>query len=60
MSASGLPWSDLSIFAHDAGYRGEHKLRLCRMLRAMDATFLAHNADQRRERKNGNQARASR
>jgi len=51
MSAGGLPWSDLSSYAGDAGYTGDQRLRLCRLLRAMDATFLGHNAEQREERR---------
>lgn len=45
MSAGGLPWAELSAWCQDNGIDGAARLRSIRLLRAMDATFLMHQAE---------------
>lgn len=41
-SMTGLTWTDMSRWCEDHGIRGEERLRVIRLLRAMDGTALAH------------------
>lgn len=39
---TGLTWTDMSRWCEDHGIRGEERLRVIRLLRAMDGTALEH------------------
>ena len=59
MSASGLPWVEVSRYAADHGIDGAERLRFCRMIRALDVVFLMEMAKRREASRGSNRPRDS-
>lgn len=53
MAASGLPWHELVAYCEAHDVVGPQRLRWIRLLRAMDAEFLRHQAARAKERSDG-------
>lgn len=58
MAACGLPWGELSAWCQDHEIGGEARLRVIRLLRAMDATYLAFCAESSAARREAADARS--
>lgn len=51
MTSSGIPWAEQSRYCEDHGIDGAERLRLIRLLRAMDMTYMRHLAGESKARR---------